>query len=176
MHILSNLSDLLIPLLIFYIAGYGLVSGVKTYEAFLKGAKDGLRTAVHMLPSLVGLLTAVGILRASGFLDFLGGVLSLAARPIGIPGEIMPLILLKLFSGSAATGMILDLFKTFGPDSYIGTMASIMMSCTETCFYTMSVYFLATKVTRTRYTLPGALFALAAGLGMSVWLTNLLFR
>lgn len=128
-----------------------------------------------MLPSLVGLLTAVGILRASGFLDFLGELLSYAAKPTGIPGEIMPLILLKLFSGSAATGMILDIFKTFGPDSYIGTMASIMMSCTETCFYTMSVYFLATKVTKTRYTLPGALFALAAGIGMSVWLTNLLF-
>lgn len=175
MKILTDFSNILIPLLIFYIVGYGLVSKVKVYESFLKGAKDGLEVAVNMMPTLVGLLVAVGVLRASGFLDFLGGILSYVAEPIGVPGEVVPLILLKLFSGSAATGMTLDLFKTFGPDSYIGTMASIMMSCTETCFYTMSVYFLATKVTKTRYTLPGALFAMAAGLAMSVWLTDLLF-
>lgn len=172
MQALSNFSDIIIPVIIFYIVGYGLVSKVKVYESFLKGAREGVKTAVQMIPTLVGLLVGVGVLRASGFLDFLGSLLSHVAEPLGVPAEIVPLVLVKLFSGSAATGLVLDLFRTFGPDSYIGTMASIMMSCTETCFYTMSVYYLAAKVTKTRYTLPGALFAMAAGLGMSIWLTN----
>lgn len=174
MELLTGISNFLIPILIFYMVGYGLVSGVKVYESFLKGAKDGLEVAVQMMPTLVGLLVAVGVLRASGFLSFLGELLGHVAEPIGIPAPIVPLILLKLFSGSAATGMVLDLFRTYGPDSFVGTMASILMSCTETVFYTMSVYYLAAKVTKTRYTLAGALFAVAMDICMSIWLTNLL--
>ena len=174
MELLTGISDLLIPILIFYIVGYGMVSGVKVYESFLKGAKDGLEVAVQMMPTLVGLLVAVGVLRASGFLSLLGELLGNIVAPIGIPAPIVPLILLKLFSGSAATGMVLDLFRTYGPDSFIGTMASILMSCTETVFYTMSIYFLAAKVTKTRFTLAGAFFAVAMDIIMSIVLTNLL--
>lgn len=173
MEILTGISDLLIPLILFYIVGYGLVSRVKVYEAFLKGAKDGLETSVQMMPTLVGLLVGVGVLRASGFLDFLGNVLGHFTEPLGIPSPIVPLILLKLFSGSAATGMVLDLFRTYGPDSFIGTMASILMSCSETVFYTISVYMLAVKVTKTRYTLAGALFSVMMDICISIWLTNL---
>lgn len=174
MELLTGISNILIPIIIFYMVGYGLVSKVKVYETFLKGASEGIKVAVQMIPTLIGLLVGVGILRASGFLSFLGETLSYVAEPLGIPAPIVPLILLKLFSGSAATGMVLDLFRTYGPDSYIGIMASILMSCTETCFYTMSVYYLAARVTKTRYTLPGALFAIMAGIGMSIWMTNVL--
>ncbi len=174
MQLLTAISNLLIPILIFYMVGYGLVSGVKVYETFLKGTKDGLKVAVEMMPTLIGLLVAVGILRASGFLDFLGGLLGNMMQPIGVPAPIVPLILVKLFSGSAATGVVLDLFKTFGPDSQIGIMASILMSCSETIFYTISIYFLAAKVTKTRYTLTGALFALGADILMSIWLTKVI--
>lgn len=174
MQALAHFSDILIPVIIFYIVGYGLVSKVKVYESFLKGARSGMKTAVQMIPTLVGLLVGVGVLRASGFLDFLGDLLSHVAEPIGIPSEIVPLFIVKLFSGSAATGVTLDLFRTFGPDSYIGIWASILMSCSETIFYTLSVYFLAAKVTKTRYALPGALFAVLVDLVMSAWLTNLL--
>ena len=174
MELLTGISNLLIPVLIFYIVAYGLVSKVKVYESFLKGAQNGLETAVKMMPTLIGLLVAVGILRASGFLDFLGGLLGQLVEPLGIPAPIVPLILLKLFSGSAATGMVLDLFRSYGPDSFIGTMASILMSCTETVFYTMSVYYLAAKVTKTRFTLKGALLTLLVDIVMSIWLTNVL--
>ena len=174
MKLLTGISDLMIPIIIFYMVGYGLVSGVKVYESFLKGAKDGLEVAVKMMPTLVGLLVAVGVLRASGFLSFLGEALGSVVEPMGIPAPIVPLILLKLFSGSAATGMVLDLFRTYGPDSFIGTMASILMSCSETVFYTISVYYLAAKVTKTRYTLAGALFAVEMDICMSIWLTNLI--
>ncbi len=175
MQALAHFSDIIIPVIIFYIVGYGLVSKVKVYEAFLKGAKDGIGTAVQMMPTLVGLLVGVGVLRVSGFLDFLAGLLSNVAEPVGVPAEIVPLFIVKLFSGSAATGVTLDLFRTFGPDSFIGTWASILMSCSETLFYTLSVYFLAAKVTKTRYTLPGAMFAVVVDLIMSAWLTNMLF-
>ena len=174
MELLTGISNLLIPILIFYIVAYGLVSKVKVYETFLKGAQNGLEVAVKMMPTLIGLLVAVGILRASGFLDFLGGLLGQLVEPLGIPAPIVPLILLKLFSGSAATGMVLDLFRSYGPDSFIGTMASILMSCTETVFYTMSVYYLAAKVTKTRFTLKGALLTLLVDIVMSIWLTNML--
>ncbi|MBQ9140628.1 MAG: spore maturation protein [Lachnospiraceae bacterium] len=174
MELLTGISNLLIPILIFYIVAYGLVSKVKVYETFLKGAQNGLEVAVKMMPTLIGLLVAVGVLRASGFLDFLGGLLGQLVEPLGLPAPIVPLILLKLFSGSAATGMVLDLFRTYGPDSFIGTMASILMSCTETVFYTMSVYYLAAKVTKIRFTLKGALLTLAVDIVMSIWLTNVL--
>ncbi len=173
MQALAELSNIIIPAIIFYIVGYGLVSGVPAYEHFIKGARDGLETVVKLVPTLIGLLMAVGILRSSGFLEFLGEMLQGVGGLVGIPKEVLPLIFVKMVSGSAATGLAIDLFKTHGPDSYIGTLVSILMSCTETIFYTMSVYFLAAKVTRTRYTLAGALFATFADLAVSVILAGL---
>ncbi len=131
MNVLSHISDIIIPILLFYIIGYGLVSKVKVYEAFLTGAKDGLKVVVDIMPTLIGLLVAVGVLRASGFLEFLSGLLAPLAEPVGIPAAVVPVILVKLFSGSAATGLVLDVFRTYGPDSYIGMLVSILMSCTE---------------------------------------------
>ena len=173
MQVLGKLSDIIIPAIIFYIVGYGLVSGVSVYECFIKGAKDGLKTVIELVPTLVGLLMAVGVFRCSGFLDFLAQLLQRPGQLIGIPKEVIPVILVKMVSNSAATGLVLDLFKTFGPDSYIGKVVSIMMSSTETIFYTMSVYFLAAKVTKTRYTLAGALFATFVGVGASVMLAGM---
>lgn len=132
MNVLSHISDIVIPLLLFYIVGYGVVSRVKVYEAFLTGAKDGLKVVVDIMPTLVGLLVAVGVLRASGFLDFLAGLLAPLAQPVGIPSAVVPVMLIKLFSGSAATGLVLDVFRTYGPDSYTGMLVSILMSCTDT--------------------------------------------
>lgn len=120
------------------------------------------------MPTLVGLMVAVGVLRASGFLDFVGRLFGTVFGGIGFPPELFPLAVVKLFSSSAATGLVLDIFKNFGTDSFVGLTASIMMSCTETVFYTMSVYFLAAKVTKTRYTLAGALFSTLVGIAMSV--------
>lgn len=174
MNILLNLSNILIPALIFYIVTYGLVSKVNIYEDFVGGAKDGLKIVVQILPTLVGLMMAVGILRASGFLTFLGELFGQITQMVGIPADIVPLIFIKMFSSSAATGLVLDIFKNFGPDSYAGLVTSILMSCTETIFYTMSVYFLAAKVTKTKFTLPGALISTAAGLAASVVLAGMM--
>ncbi len=173
MQVLGELSNIIIPAIIFYIVGYGLVSGVPVYEHFIKGAKDGFSTVVGLVPTLIGLLMAVGILRSSGFLEFLAETLKGVGELLGIPQEVLPVILVKMVSNSAATGLVLDIFKNFGPDSHIGMLVSIMMSSTETIFYTMSVYFLAAKVTKTRYTLAGALFATFAGIAASVVLAGM---
>lgn len=172
MNALAHLSDIIIPILIFFIVGYGYVSGVKVYETFLKGAKDGLKIVVDIVPTLIGLMVAVGMLRASGFFDMLGRLLGPITEKVGLPAQLMPLLIVKMFSSSAATGLVLDIFKTSGPDSYAGMLTSILMSCTETVFYTMSVYFLAAKVTKTRYTLAGALLATLAGTVASVVLAG----
>ena len=143
------------------------------YEDFIKGAKDGFRTVIPIMPTLVGLMVAVGVLRASGFLNAVGKLFGGLTDKIGFPSDLVPLVFVKMFSSSAATGLVLDIFKTYGPDSYIGMITSIMMSCTETIFYTMSVYFLAAKVTKTRHTLPGALLATIAGIAASVILAGM---
>ncbi len=174
MEILTHVSDIIIPLIIFFVVGYGMVSGIKVYETFLKGAKDGLKVVVDIIPTLVGLMVAVGILRASGFFDMLGSLLGPFTELLGLPAQLIPLLIVKMFSSSAATGLVLDIFKTSGPDSYAGMLTSILMSCTETIFYTMSVYFLAAKVTKTRYTLAGALFSTLVGTVASVILAGMM--
>lgn len=173
-NVLTNISNIIIPLIIFYIVATGLAARQDVYGDFIKGAKDGLKTVVQIMPTLIGLMVAVGILRASGFLNFLGGLLGRVTEPFGLPADVMPLIFVKLFSSSAATGLVLDLFKEHGTDSYTGLFVSIMMSCTETVFYTMSVYYMAAKVTKTRYTLTGALCATLAGIMASVVLAGML--
>ena len=170
--VLANFSNIVIPVLIFYIVSYGIISKIKVYEVFIEGAKDGLKTVTRILPTLVGLMVGVGILRASGFMGDLGGLIGRYTGKIGIPADIVPLMIVKMFSSSAATGLVLDIFKTHGTDSYIGMLTSILMSCTETIFYTMSVYFLAAKVSKTRYTLAGALFSSFVGLIASILLAK----
>lgn len=133
-NVLTHMSDIMIPMVIFWIVGYGMVSGVKVYETFLKGAKEGLRIVVEILPTLVGLMMAVGILRSSGFFELLEKLIGPATQAVGLPTQLIPLLIVKMFSSSAATGLVLDIFKTCGPDSYAGMLTSILMSCTETIF------------------------------------------
>lgn len=172
--VLSNISNIIIPVIIFYIVAYGIIARNNVYEDFIKGAGDGFRTVIQIMPTLIGLMVAVGVLRASGFLDFIGGLFAGITEKMGFSSELIPLIMIKMFSSSAATGLVLDIFKNHGPDSLTGLTTSIMMSCTETIFYTMSVYFLAAKVTKTRYTLTGALLATLAGTVASAVLARMM--
>lgn len=174
MKAVSYLSNLIIPFLLFYVIGFGLLSKRDIYSDFLDGAKDGLKTVLGIVPTLVGLMTAVGILRASGFLDFLGGLLGKLTGYIGLPDSLVPLTLIRMFSSSAATGLLLDIFKEYGTDSKAGFMAGIVMSATESVFYCMSIYFGSVKIRKTRYTLPGAILATLAGVAAAVWITNCL--
>ena len=156
MDILIFLSEFMVPLTVFYIVGFGILSGRPVFDDFLKGASEGMKT----------------VLRESGFLEAAAKALRTPAGWLHIPVPLVPVVLVRLVSSSAATGLILDIFKEYGPDSLIGNMVSIMMGCTETIFYTMSVYFMTAGIRKTRWTLPGALAATAAGIGASIVLAG----
>ena len=174
MRVLMYLSDFCIPLLLFYMVGYGLLKKTDIYKEFTEGAKDGFRVTVGILPTLIGLMTGVGMLRASGFLEALAGWIAPVAEALSFPAELVPLVVVKMFSSSAATGLVLDIFKEYGPDSFLGKATSLICSSTETVFYTMSVYFMAAGVKKTRYTLVGALVATATGVAVSVILAGMM--
>lgn len=171
---LTNLSNIIVPVFFFYIIAYGLIRKRNVYDDFISGAVDGAKTVVGILPTLIGLLVAVGILRASGFFEFLERVFRFVTDYFSLPSQIIPLIFVRLYSSSAATGILLDLYQNFGTDSYIGLLSSIMMSASETVFYTMSIYFMAVGITKTRWTLKGALLATLADIVGSIILTGIM--
>lgn len=175
MKVVTYLSNFMIPFLLFYIVGFGLLCKRDIYSDFLEGAREGLKTVVGIVPTLIGLMTGVGVLRASGFLDFIGELLGKLTETIGLPPELLPLTMVRMFSSSAATGLLLDIFKEWGTDSAKGFMAGIVMSATESVFYCMSVYFGSVKIEKTRYTLPGAILATAAGVAAAVCITRVIF-
>lgn len=176
MRLMLLFSNLMVPMIFVFIILYGYSKNISIYDVFIEGAKDGFKTVLQILPTLIGLMVAVGILRASGALDIFSQLVSPLAELIGFPTEAVPLTFMRLVSSSASTGILLDLFKNYGPDSFLGRFVSVMMSCTETVFYTMSVYFMAVKVTKTRYTLAGAMFANFAGVAASLWICNVIWK
>lgn len=146
-----------LPIIIGIIVIYGYLHGVNVFDSFLNGAKDGLTTAIRLLPTLIGLIMAVTMLRASGLLDALCELLTPISTQLHIPSEIIPLAFLRPISGSGATAYTQELLSTHGPDSLIGQIASVMSSATETTFYAIAVYFGATKYKKLYYTVPIAL-------------------
>lgn len=173
MSILYYISDCMIPFVILYLVGYGMCKKVDIFDEFIEGAKDGFLTVYKIMPTLIGLMVGVGILRESGFMEWFAGLLTPLVQFLHFPGELFPLFVVKMFSSSAATSLLLDVYKTYGTDSYLGTLASVLMSCSETIFYTMSVYFMTAKVTKSRYTLVGALIATFAGAAASIVLVGM---
>lgn len=168
MNVLVTISNMILPAVILLIVAIGLGRRKDVYALFIKGAEDGFMTVIKIMPTLIGLMMAVGILRASGFFDLLSIIITPVVKVLALPAEVVPFLLIKMFSSSAATGLALDLFKNYGTDSYIGTLVSLAMSSTETVFYTMSVYFMVVKIRKTRYTLTGALVATVSGIAASV--------
>ncbi|HWQ30139.1 MAG TPA: nucleoside recognition domain-containing protein, partial [Negativicutes bacterium] len=158
----------IIPFIILLILSYGHIRGAKVYDAFVEGARDGLMITVRILPYIAAMLLAVGMLRNSGGLDFLLYILSPATTAAGIPAEVVPLIIMKPLSGSGALGILADILKRSGADSHAGVLASIIMSSTETIFYTITVYFGSVGIKNIRHTLAAAIVADMAGLAAAV--------
>ncbi|MBQ7032911.1 MAG: spore maturation protein [Clostridia bacterium] len=157
-------SDLIIPLTVFLIILFGLFRGVSLFDIFLKGAKNGLNSTITILPSIVGLVTAVSMLKASGAIDLLCHGLSYVFKPLGFPSEVLPLAILRPVSGGASLAILNDILNSYGPDSFAGRVASVISGSTETTFYTLTVYFAATHAKDSRYTLKSALLADATGI------------
>lgn len=171
MAILVAASDWIIPIIMVSIIVYGMLKDVNVFEAFIEGAKDGLKVVIDLAPTLIGLLVAVGMLRTSGALTALSQAISPLLSFSHFPSVLIPTVLLHTFSSSAATGLMIDLFKTYGPDSFVGRLVSVMFGCTETIFYTMSVYYMTIKVKNSRYTLAGSLIATLTGIIAAYFLT-----
>ena len=172
---MEAVTDYIVPLILFSIAAFSIGKGENAYDIMLHGASEGLRLLVSIVPSLILLLTAVHMLRASGAMDLLSNFLSPAFSLFGIPPETAMLVLIRPISGSAALAVGAELMAEYGVDSQIGRTVAVMLGSTETTFYTISVYFGAAGIQKTRYTVPAALFADFVGFFMASWTVRLLY-
>ena len=170
-----NLSSLVVPVLLAAVAAVGLGKRVDVYSALTHGAEEGLTVLLRVIPALVGLLTAVSMFRASGAMEWLSVLCAPVLERLGIPPETTPLMLVRPVSGSGALAVGTDLMTTYGPDSYIGRVAAVMLGSTETTFYTIAVYFGSAGIHRTRHAVPAALTADLVGFAASALAVRLFF-
>jgi spore maturation protein B len=166
--VLEVVSAWAIPVLLAGIPAVALARGVKVYPAFVDGAKQGFETAVRIIPALVAILVALGMLRASGAMDAATSALAPVTGWLGIPADVVPMILVRPLSGGAALGVVGDVLRADGPDSYAGRLVSVMAGSTETTFYVLAVYMGAAGISRYRHALPAALLADLAGFAAAV--------
>ena len=170
-----DFSAYLIPLLLAFVAIFGVSRRVDVYSALAHGAEEGLQILLRILPALIGLLTAVHMLRASGAMEVLESALAPVLVRLGIPPETAALLVIRPVSGSGALALGSELMAAHGPDSYIGRVAAVMLGSTETTFYTIAVYFGSAGIRRTRYAIPAALAADLAGFMAAAFAVRLLF-
>jgi len=170
-----TLSAVVIPLVMVIIIGYGLYRRVNIFDAFLAGGTAGMKSLFGILPTLVGLIVAISLFRASGALSFITHLLAPVTEALSIPAPLLPLGILRPISGSGSLALVNDIFKEMGPDSLVGRMASVIMGSTETTFYTLAVYYGAVSVEKSRHTVPAALLADATGFLAGVYLCTLIY-
>ncbi|WP_416826775.1 spore maturation protein [Ectobacillus polymachus] len=175
MNVVNTISLWLIPCIIGFILLYGTWKKVPTYESFVEGGKEGLSIAVSILPFMVGMLVSISIFRASGALDAFVSFLKPILDRIGVPAEIVPLALIRPISGSAGLSITTDLIATYGPDSFIGRLASTMQGSTDTTFYVLTVYFGAVGIRKMGDALKVGLFADLIGIICSIVFVSLMF-
>lgn len=178
--ILITISNWTVPVLLVGIPIYGMMKGVKVYEVFVEGAKEGFEIAVRIIPFLVAILVAIGIFRDVQAMDKFSAAISWLTQAIGLPPgllppEILPMAVIRPLSGGGATGVMNSIFLEYGPDSYIGIMASVLMGSTETTFYVLAVYFGSVEIKKTRHAVISGLSGDFAGIIATIILTYLFF-
>lgn len=166
--ILDAVSTWTIPLLLAGIPLYALAKRVKVYPAFLEGAKEGFETGVRIIPPLVAIVVALGMLRASGALEELAALLGPLTGRIGLPASVLPMVVIRPLSGGGALGVVGDVLRSDGPDSYAGRLVSVMAGSTETTFYVLAVYFGSVGISRYRQALPAGLVGDLAGFAAAI--------
>jgi spore maturation protein B len=172
LRIVGVVSVVAIPGLVLFVVVYGILKGVKIYEVFVEGAKEGFSIGVRIIPYLVAMLVAIGIFRAGGAMDMLSIIISPVTSLIGMPGEALPMALMRPLSGSGALGVMSEIINTHGADSLIGRMVSVMMGSGETTFYVLAVYFGAVAVSKTRHAVPAGIVADLVSILATVWIVN----
>jgi spore maturation protein B len=174
-NVINYISVFAIPFMIAVFLIWGFIKKVRVYEVFVEGAKDGFQTAVRIIPYLVAMLFAIGIFRASGAMDLLISILSPVTNLIGMPPETLPMALMRPLSGSGSLGIMTELMKVHGPDSFIGVLASTLYGSSETTFYILAVYFGSVNIKNTRHAVPVGLLADLAGALAAVLICRILF-
>lgn len=173
---MENFSFFIIPSIILIIVVMGLLKKISIFDLFLTGAKEGLLGTVSIAPSIIGLITAVSMLKASGALDIFTSFMGPLAQIAKIPPQVMPLMILRPISGSGSLALVDSILASVGPDSFPGRVVSVVMGSTETTFYAIAVYFGAVGIKNTRHTIPAALIADFSSSLFSVLIVNLLFK
>lgn len=172
--ILSSFGSYVVPFVIVIIIFAGLLKREDVFNLFISGAKDGITTAFNILPALVGLMTAVAMFKASGALDLLVSTFAPLGKLLHFPSEVVPLALMRPISGSGSLSIFEYIMRTYGADSFIGRVSSVMQGSTETTFYTIAIYYGSVNIKKTRHTIPAALTAEFVGFVMSVLAVRLL--
>jgi spore maturation protein B len=167
-------SNLVIPAVILLIVLSAYLKGVPVFDVFVEGAKDGAKTSFNILPVMVGIIMAVSVLNASGLTDVLTGLIARPLSMIGIPSEIVPVLIIRPFSGSASLGIFSELIKKYGADSYVGRVLSTIMGSSETVLYTLAVYFGATSVKNTRHAVAASLISSYLGMLTAIYICKIL--
>ena len=168
--------ELFMPLFIAVVIVFGFIKKVPLFDAFVYGAKDGIGTLLKITPTLVGLIVAVDMLKASGATNFICDLVSPIADTLGFPKEIVPMVLLRPISGGGSTALLTNIYRDYGPDSFAGQTASVLAGSTETTFYAIAVYYGSVKISKTRHTLIAALFADFTAAVMAVLTVRLLLK
>ncbi|WP_195571056.1 spore maturation protein [Paenibacillus sp. 1001270B_150601_E10] len=173
--IISAISAWAIPAIIVFIPLYAYFRRVPVYESFVEGAKDGFQTSINIIPTLVGMMVAISVFRASGAMDWILGFLRPFLDWIGVPSEVVPLAFLRPITGAGSLAFTTDLIKTYGPDSMIGRIASTIQGSTDTTLYVLTVYFGAVGIRKGRYALKVGLFSDLVGFVAAVMICLFIF-
>ena len=174
--VINALSLLAIPFLIGFFPLYAFLRGVPVYEEFVEGAKEGFQVALRIFPYLVAILVAIGVFRAAGGIDFLSHLLAPFLNRIGLPSDLLPLILVRPLSGSAAVGLFAEIVKTAGPNSFVSQLAGTVLGSTETTFYVLAVYFGSVAIRRSRHALAAGLIADTAGVAAALMICHYMWK
>lgn len=172
---MNMFSKIVIPIFIVFVIFYGFIKKVNIYDAFLEGAKEGLMISFNIFPSIIAMVFAINIFLDSNFVNAVLGVFTPILNLINIPLEIMPMALLRPISGTATLAIMNDIFIKYGPDSYVGRLASVLQGCTDTTIYVLALYFSSIGVKKIRYSLGVGLFADLVGISVAFIITMLFF-
>jgi len=176
LSVLTLVSKWAIPFLLLAVPLYGYIKKVPVYETFVEGAEEGFTTAVKIIPFLVGMLVAISVFRASGAMEYLTRILEPLTSRLGAPSEVLPLAIMRPFSGSGVLGMATELMRIYGPDSFIGRLASVMQGTTDTTFFVLTVYFGSVGIKKYRYSVIVGLTADITGFIAALYICNSLFH
>lgn len=175
MNLMNDFSNILFLLFVVGIPIYGTCKKVNVFDSFVGGAKEGFSLSISLVPYLIAMMVAIGMLRASGFFELLNAWIGPFLARMGMPPDLLPLALIRPFSGSASSGIMADLMHQHGGNSIIAKMAGTLMGSTETTFYVIAVYFGVVNIRQTRHAIPAGLLADLAGVIASVWICRVFF-